>query len=63
VLSGADSGTHSAVTTRRALPSILTTKSAGVRPASGLPRSSTTVTSSDVTSTDDWKLGGGGCCA
>ena len=46
-----------------ALPSIRTMKSAGVRSVIGLPLSSTTVTSSDVTSTDDWKLGfGGGCC-
>ena len=45
-------GIHSAVTTRRVLPSTRTTKSAGVRLATGLPRSSTTVTSSEVTSTD-----------
>src|SRR6185436_4674712 len=57
------SGTHSADTTRRGFPSIRTRKSAGVRPRTGFPLSSTTVTSSDVTSTDDWKLGlGGGCC-
>src|SRR5215216_1936351 len=57
------SGTHSADTTRRGFPSIRTRKSAGVRPGTGLPLSSTTVTSSDVTSTDDWKLGFAGCCA
>src|SRR4029453_13006255 len=54
------SGTHSAETTRRALPSMRTENSAGVRLASGFPWLSTTATSTDVTSTDDLKRG---CCA
>src|SRR4029077_10097169 len=50
---------------RRALPSIFTAKSAGASVVICLPLASKPVTSSEVTSTDDWKLGfgGGGCCA
>src|SRR5712692_3467847 len=59
---GSVSGIHSADTTRRGAPSMRTVKSAGVRFASGFPRSSTTLTSSEVTSIDAWKLGFGGCC-
>src|SRR5438105_1841147 len=46
---------------RRGWPSMRTLKSAGVRFEIGRPRSSTTVASSDVTSTEAWKLGFGGC--
>src|SRR4029453_13584135 len=54
------SGTHSAETTRRALPSMRTANSPGVRLASGFPWLSTTATSTDLTSTEDLKRG---CCA
>jgi hypothetical protein len=45
----------------RCAPSILTLKSAGVRSAMGLPLPSTTVTSSDVTSTEARKVVCGVC--
>ena len=48
----ATSDTHSALTTRRGEPSMRTVKSAGVRVVIGCPRSSTTPTSSEVTSTE-----------
>ena len=49
---------HSADTTRRRLPSIRTMNSPGTSVVIGLPRSSTTVTSIEVTSTDVWNRGG-----
>ena len=62
---GVTSDTHSALTTRRGLPSMRTLKSAGVSVVTGLPRSSTTVTSIEVSSTPVWKRGGcgDGCAA